>query len=229
MTGRDRTAGPIERAVQSRRTVRNCLSQKFAGIALLDQIADLSVGPGCFRREVQKGCDSMDCFGWSEGDPGGQAWPCAQISATRSASEPNTSSSGARSWIVLVWADIGLTSRHKPRPPGDPRLPVAQLGTSRTDTTDPRFVEQFVMAPMTTITQAQPQVFGDGRLADPRMLAHANIDQTRRLHSVGRLAGKLKAEEPPVSAGHAGERYPAAKRSRVAWPARTRRLRSPIW
>ena len=44
----------------------------------LDEIADLGVRPGCFRRKVQKSCNGMDRLGWSEGDPGGQAWPCAQ-------------------------------------------------------------------------------------------------------------------------------------------------------
>jgi hypothetical protein len=60
----------IQRGIASRAIGKRPL-QKFAGIALFDKIANLGVGPGCFRREVQEGCDRVDGLWWSEGDPRG--------------------------------------------------------------------------------------------------------------------------------------------------------------
>jgi hypothetical protein len=58
--------------------VRKRHLQKLAGIAVLDEVADFGVGPGCLGREVQEGPDGMDCLGRSEGDPGSQAMPTSQ-------------------------------------------------------------------------------------------------------------------------------------------------------
>ena len=69
-----KATGSIQRAVKSRGAIGKRLLQKFAGIALFDEIADLGVGPGCYRREVHEGCDRVDGFCWSEGDSRGQAW-----------------------------------------------------------------------------------------------------------------------------------------------------------